>query len=89
MWDRRVVRGNTYAQHTLPAAAQPDPIEIQRQQEQRRRMLARKRAKDQLRPRSPDPVEGKLLKPTKLMMLTPLIGYVSDIIFIHESMVNC
>ncbi|XP_067946043.1 radial spoke head protein 3 homolog [Watersipora subatra] len=59
MWDKRVVRGNTYAQHTLPAAAQPDPIEIQRQQEQRRRMVARKRAKEQLRPRSPDPVEGR------------------------------
>ncbi|KAK7494520.1 hypothetical protein BaRGS_00014173 [Batillaria attramentaria] len=59
MYDRRIVRGNTYAQHTLPAHAQPDPIEIQRQQENRRRAIARKRAKDQLRPRSPDPVEGR------------------------------
>lgn len=39
--------------------AQPDPIEIQRQQENHRRAIARKRAKDQLRPRSPDPVEGR------------------------------
>lgn len=39
--------------------AQPDPIEIQRQQENRRRAIARKRAKEQLRPRSPDPVEGR------------------------------
>ena len=39
--------------------AQPDPIEIQRQQEVRRRKIAAKRAKDQLRPRSPDPVEGR------------------------------
>ena len=39
-------------------AAQPDPIEIQRQQEQRRRMVVRKRAKEELRPRSPDAVEG-------------------------------
>ena len=39
--------------------AQPDPIEIQRQQENRRRAIARKRAKDQLRPRSPDPVDGR------------------------------
>ncbi|CAG2231581.1 RSPH3 [Mytilus edulis] len=45
MYDRRIVRGNTYAQHTLPAHAQPDPIEIQRQQENRRRAIARKRAK--------------------------------------------
>lgn len=59
MYDRRIVRGNTYAQHTLPAHAQPDPIEIQRQQENRRRAIARKRAKEQLRPRSPDPVEGR------------------------------
>jgi len=59
MYDRRVVRGNTYAQHTLPASAQPDPIEIQRQQEVRRRTIARKRAKEQLKPRSPEPVEGR------------------------------
>ncbi|XP_063723385.1 radial spoke head protein 3 homolog B-like isoform X2 [Symsagittifera roscoffensis] len=59
MYDRRVVRGNTYAQHTLPVTAQPDPIEIQRQQEARRRTIARKRAKDQLKPRSPEPVEGR------------------------------
>jgi len=59
MYDRRIVRGNTYAQHTLPASAQPDPIEIQRQQENRRRAIARKRAKEQLRPRSPEPVEGR------------------------------
>lgn len=59
MYDRRIVRGNTYAQHTLPAHAQPDPIEIQRQQENRRRAIARKRAKEQLRPRSPEPVEGR------------------------------
>ncbi|XP_078698910.1 radial spoke head protein 3 homolog B-like isoform X2 [Branchiostoma floridae x Branchiostoma belcheri] len=59
MYDRRIVRGNTYAQHTLPASAQPDPIEIQRQQEARRRAIARKRAKEQLRPRSPEAVEGR------------------------------
>lgn len=59
MYDRRIVRGNTYAQHTLPAHAQPDPIEIQRVQENRRRAIARKRAKEQLRPRSPEPVEGR------------------------------
>lgn len=59
MYDRRIVRGNTYAQHTLPATAQPDPIEIQRQQEARRRAIARKRAKQQLRPKSPEPVEGR------------------------------
>lgn len=59
MYDRRIVRGNTYAQHTLPTSAQPDPIEIQRQQESRRRVIARKRAKQQLRPKSPEAVEGR------------------------------
>ncbi|XP_071955474.1 radial spoke head protein 3 homolog B-like [Antedon mediterranea] len=59
MYDRRIVRGNTYAQHTLPATAQPDPIEIQRQQEIRRRNVARKRARDQLKTRSPEPIEGR------------------------------
>lgn len=59
MYDKRIVRGNTYAQHTLPASAQPDPIEIQRQQEARRRVIARKRAKQQLRPKSPEAVEGR------------------------------
>ncbi|XP_064628814.1 radial spoke head protein 3 homolog [Lineus longissimus] len=59
MYDRRIVRGNTYAQHTLPVSAQPDPIEIQRQQEGRRRAIARKRAKEQLRPKSPEAVEGR------------------------------
>jgi hypothetical protein len=80
MYDRRIVRGNTYAQNILPAvstyhtaqdskshltktiasqSAQPDPIEIQRQQEARRRAIAKKRAKQQLRPKSPEPVEGR------------------------------
>lgn len=59
MYDRRIVRGNTYAQHTLPASAQPDPIELQREQEARRRAIAKKRAKQQLRPKSPEAVEGR------------------------------
>jgi F0F1-type ATP synthase assembly protein I len=59
MYDRRIVRGNTYAQNVLPSTAQPDPIEIQRQQEARRRAAARRRARQQLKPRSPEPVEGR------------------------------
>ncbi|CAN0307177.1 radial spoke head protein 3 homolog [Lampetra fluviatilis] len=59
MYDRRVVRGNTYAQHLQPTSAGPDPVELQRQQESRRRALARKRAKAALRPFSPEPVEGR------------------------------
>ncbi|XP_069788292.1 radial spoke head protein 3 homolog [Narcine bancroftii] len=60
MYDKRVVRGNTYAQHILPLTAQPDPIEIQRQQEMQRRAVARRRAKAQLRATTPLPVEGRI-----------------------------
>ncbi|CAF2976675.1 unnamed protein product [Rotaria socialis] len=59
MYDRRVIRGNTYALHTLPAHAQPDPIEIQRQQEAKRRALARRKAREQIRTRTPDPVHNR------------------------------
>ncbi|XP_058390044.1 radial spoke head protein 3 homolog [Diceros bicornis minor] len=59
MYDRRVIRGNTYALQTGPLPGQPDPLEIQRQQQARRRALARKRAQEQLRPRTPEPVEGR------------------------------
>ncbi|XP_060745414.1 radial spoke head protein 3 homolog [Tachysurus vachellii] len=47
MYDRRVVRGNTYSQHILPATAQPDPVEIQRQQEAMQRAAVRKGTKFQ------------------------------------------
>lgn len=59
MYDKRIVRGNTYALHTLPASSQPDPLEVQRQQESQRRALARRRARNQLKPSSPDAVEGR------------------------------
>ncbi|XP_055472054.1 radial spoke head protein 3 homolog isoform X2 [Psammomys obesus] len=59
MYDRRVVRGNTYALPTGQVPGQPDPLELHRQQQARRRALARKRAQEQLRPRTPEPVEGR------------------------------
>ncbi|KAL4630559.1 hypothetical protein GN956_G15883 [Arapaima gigas] len=59
MYDRRVVRGNTYAQYMLSATPQPDPSEQRRQQEAKRRAIERKRAKEQLRLRTPEPVEGR------------------------------
>ncbi|KAL7389100.1 hypothetical protein ABVT39_026492 [Epinephelus coioides] len=59
MYDRRVVRGNTYAQHIIPTTAQPDPVEIQRQQELRRRAIARKRAREHFRPRTPEALQGR------------------------------
>nr|XP_047936720.1 radial spoke head protein 3 homolog isoform X2 [Anser cygnoides] len=59
MYDRRVVRGNTYALQVVPASTQLDLFEIQRQREARRRALARKRAKEQMQLRTPEPVEGR------------------------------
>lgn len=59
MYDRRVIRGNTYALNTIPAASQPDPIEVQKVQEERKRALARRRAKEQARRHTPEPVEGR------------------------------
>ncbi|NXX79658.1 RSPH3 protein, partial [Urocolius indicus] len=62
MFDRRVVRGNTYALKVMPVVCfvtQPSPLEIQRQREARKRALARKRAKEQMQVRTPEPVEGR------------------------------
>ncbi|CAH8291778.1 unnamed protein product [Heterobilharzia americana] len=49
MYDRRVIRGNTYALHVLPAHAQPDPIEIQKQIERKRNAMARRRMREEVR----------------------------------------
>ena len=40
-------------------SSQPNPLELQRQQESRRRLLARKRVNEQMRIHSPPPVEGR------------------------------
>lgn len=39
--------------------AQPDPIAIQKEQEERKRALARRRAREQARRHTPEPVEGR------------------------------
>ncbi|XP_052535474.1 radial spoke head protein 3 homolog [Tympanuchus pallidicinctus] len=60
MYDRRVVRGNTYARQAVPMCIHhPNAFEIQRQREARRRALARKRAEEQIQLRTPEPVEGR------------------------------
>ncbi|XP_069576348.1 radial spoke head protein 3 homolog [Brachyistius frenatus] len=58
MYDRRVVRGNTYAQHLTPATAQPDTAEAQRQQAVRR-AVARRRARERSRPVTPAALQGR------------------------------
>ncbi|NXU51390.1 RSPH3 protein, partial [Turnix velox] len=61
MYDRRVVRGNTYARHFVPVVCfvWPSPLKIQRQREAQERALARKRAREQKQVRTPEPVDGR------------------------------
>ncbi|KAI9223093.1 radial spoke 3 [Blastocladiella britannica] len=59
MYDRRIYRGNTYASPVLPAYAQPDAVELQRQQLARRKLRAARRAEAARRPRTPDAIEGR------------------------------
>ncbi|KAJ3217944.1 Radial spoke head protein 3 [Dinochytrium kinnereticum] len=59
MYDRRIHRGNTYASPVIPLHAQPDPVEIQRQNEIKRRLRAKRRAEAQRRVRTPEPVDGR------------------------------
>ncbi|XP_051908531.1 radial spoke head protein 3 homolog isoform X2 [Hippocampus zosterae] len=60
MYDRRVIRGNTYAQRFLSTMVQEDLAEMQRQQELRRRAIAHKnKTKEQLRSSTPEAVQGR------------------------------
>ncbi|XP_042312713.1 radial spoke head protein 3 homolog [Sceloporus undulatus] len=54
MYDRRVVRGNTYAIPMPPWSPEPDPAEIQRRREAYRKMLARRRAKEESEIHAPE-----------------------------------
>lgn len=65
MWDRRVVRGNTYAAQILPLAQAEAEAEAQRaeEKERRRRMLAeqrrRERQENERKAMTPEPVDGR------------------------------
>ncbi|TPX78575.1 hypothetical protein CcCBS67573_g00178 [Chytriomyces confervae] len=59
MYDRRIHRGNTYASPVIPLHAQPDPVEVQKQNEIKRRLKAKRRAEAQRRVRTPDAVDGR------------------------------
>ena len=52
LWER-------FSNFSVTQPGQPDPIEIQRQQQAKRRALAKNRAQEQFRPRTPEPVEGR------------------------------
>ncbi|XP_016074543.1 PREDICTED: radial spoke head protein 3 homolog [Miniopterus natalensis] len=59
MYDRRVIRGNTYSLHKELSHGQASDERVQRQQLAKKRGAARKRTQEQLRPRTPEPVEGR------------------------------
>ena len=56
MYDKRVVRGNTYAAQILPATAQAEQLEIERKAQQQRSL---KRPKLPPKPDTPEPTEGR------------------------------
>jgi len=56
MYDKRVVRGNTYAAQILPATAQAEQLEMERKAQQQRSL---KRPKLPPKPDTPDPTEGR------------------------------
>jgi hypothetical protein len=58
MFDRRIHRGNTYASPALPLNT-VDPIELQKQQEQKRKLRAKRKAEARRRVRTPDAVQGR------------------------------
>ncbi|KAJ3262024.1 Radial spoke head protein 3 [Boothiomyces macroporosus] len=58
MHDRRIHRGNTYASPAMPLNG-VDPIEIQKQQELKRKLRAKRKAEARRRVRTPEAVEGR------------------------------
>jgi hypothetical protein len=67
MFDRRIVRGNTYAREdVLPVTAQEHPVDLQRKAEKRRAREARKRQSElEHRTKSPPPVDGRRHQPVQ------------------------
>ncbi|XP_051952422.1 radial spoke head protein 3 homolog [Xyrauchen texanus] len=56
MYDRHVVRGNTYSQNIT---SQPNPVEFLRQQETRRKSMSRKSVNEHFGLKMPDPLEAR------------------------------
>ncbi|XP_025021042.1 radial spoke head protein 3 homolog [Python bivittatus] len=54
MYDRRVVRGNTYAMQMLSWSPEPDPTEIQKRHEAHKKMLERKQAREESEVHAPE-----------------------------------
>uniref|UniRef100_A0A096LTE8 Radial spoke head 3 n=1 Tax=Poecilia formosa TaxID=48698 RepID=A0A096LTE8_POEFO len=59
MYDRRVVRGNLHDQQVTSKNNNSDPGMQQRQQAYRRRAIARKQSKEQLKTKTPEAIQGR------------------------------
>lgn len=59
MFDRRVVRGNTYAAQILPATAQAEQMELQKSNEIKRKQQSGKRQPPPEKPATPEAVDGR------------------------------
>nr|XP_057912603.1 radial spoke head protein 3 homolog isoform X2 [Doryrhamphus excisus]XP_057912604.1 radial spoke head protein 3 homolog isoform X2 [Doryrhamphus excisus]XP_057912605.1 radial spoke head protein 3 homolog isoform X2 [Doryrhamphus excisus] len=80
MYDRRVIRGNTYAQRFMSAMVQDDLAEIQRQQEIRRRAMARKkRTGEPQRSATPDAVQGRKHNVVQTELYLEELSYVIEV----------
>ncbi|NXS38123.1 RSPH3 protein, partial [Pomatostomus ruficeps] len=59
MVDPRVVRGNVLSVRPLLQSTQPSTPELKRQRKAQKKVLARKLTQEQIRPATPEPVEGR------------------------------
>ncbi|CAN0357081.1 unnamed protein product [Ectocarpus sp. 12 AP-2014] len=60
MYDRRVVRGNTYAAQVVTQSAQRESLRLRQEHERRMRLEALRRRQFSNMPRTPPPVEGRM-----------------------------
>ncbi|XP_054617815.1 radial spoke head protein 3 homolog isoform X2 [Dunckerocampus dactyliophorus] len=79
MYDRRVIRGNTYAQRFMSAMVHDDLFEIQRQQEMRRRAMARKKTREPQRSATPDAVHGRQHNGVQTELYLEELSYIIEV----------
>lgn len=60
MFDKRIVRGNTYAQNNIPLNNIHELREIRKRQERKRRKEVKQRVLERLMQKSPSPVKGRM-----------------------------
>ncbi|NXB14105.1 RSPH3 protein, partial [Rhagologus leucostigma] len=59
MIDPRVVRGNALSLRLLPESTQPSTPEVKKQRKAQKKLQSRKVTQEQIRPGTPEPVEGR------------------------------